>query len=264
MTTPVLCQRWRERKASYRRIGSDFRPADHDVQELAGVQVARAFIEEHHYSGTFPAARFQFALARHGELAGVAVFSVPASNAVLTRVFSGEATDSVELGRLVLLDEVPGNAESWFVARCFELLRDRVPRGVVSFSDDMPRTDVHGRVIFAGHIGIIYQALNAVYLGRGRGGPVKLLPDGRVFSRPAEMKIRSGRQGWKYAVRQLEAAGANPLDGGDPVEWLNRELPLVTRVLRHPGNHKYCWGLHRGVARRLPKSKQYPKRAVVL
>jgi hypothetical protein len=33
------------------------------------------------------------------------------------------------LGRIVLLDEVPGNGETWFVARCFELLRAGRCRG---------------------------------------------------------------------------------------------------------------------------------------
>jgi hypothetical protein len=33
--------------------------------------------------------------------------------------------EAVELGRLVLLDDVPANGESWFIARAFELLRAR-------------------------------------------------------------------------------------------------------------------------------------------
>ena len=40
-------------------------------------QPARAFVEQHHYSGTFPAKRLAVGLWRGRELAGAAVFSVP-------------------------------------------------------------------------------------------------------------------------------------------------------------------------------------------
>ena len=58
--------------------------------------------------------------------------------------------DAVELGRLVLLDEVPGNGESWFIARCFELLRREGIVGVLSFSDPVPRTTADGRKVLPG------------------------------------------------------------------------------------------------------------------
>jgi len=45
----------------------------------------------------------------------------------------------VELGRSVLLDSVPGNGETWFLARCFEQMRKSDLIGVVTFSDPVPR-----------------------------------------------------------------------------------------------------------------------------
>jgi hypothetical protein len=39
-------------------------------------------------------------------------------------------------------------------------------RGVVSFSDPVPRRTAAGDLVFPGHIGTIYQASNAGYLGR--------------------------------------------------------------------------------------------------
>src|SRR5262249_25959639 len=71
----------------------------------------------------YPAARWRFGLFRRGVLQGVAVFSHPCNDRALTSVFPGRATDSVELGRFVLLDEVPGNGETWMLGRCFRLLR---------------------------------------------------------------------------------------------------------------------------------------------
>jgi len=38
-----------------------------------------------------------------------------------------------------LLDSVPGNGETWFLARCFEQMRKSDLIGVVTFSDPVPR-----------------------------------------------------------------------------------------------------------------------------
>ncbi len=127
---------------------------------------------------------------RGSHLVGVAVFSHPCNDAVLTSVFGGEATESVELGRFVLLDDVAGNGETWFLAWCFDVLRKRELRGVVAFSDPHPRHDVSGRVVMPGHIGVISQAHNGHYLGRSRKRTLYLLPDGAVFSARAASKVR--------------------------------------------------------------------------
>src|SRR5206468_2839829 len=107
----------------------------------------------------------------------------PCNDKVLTNTFKDlpSPTAAVELGRFVLLDEVAGNGETWFLARCFEQLRGRVV-GVVSFSDPIPRTAINGREVFPGHIGGIYQAFNGRCLGRGTPRTLRLLPDGTVFS----------------------------------------------------------------------------------
>lgn len=255
-------QRWRERRDSYRPAGERIRPELYDVAAIASDVVARTFVQAHHYSGTYPAARFRVGLYRAGELVGVAVFSHPCSNRVLTNVFHRTpALEAVELGRFVLLDEVPGNGETWFLARAFDVLRAAGIRGVVSFSDPTPRTDAAGRVIFPGHVGTIYQAHNARFLGRGDARTLKLLPDGRVFSNRAEQKIRAGERGWRYASEQLVAHGADVLEeGADRVarlEWLERWLGELARPLRHPGNLRYAWPLRRSVE--LPTGTPYPK-----
>lgn len=87
---------------------------------------------------------------------GVAVFSNPMSQKVLTNIFTCDPLESIELGRFVLLDNVPSNAESWFFARCRELLKREGIKGIVAFSDDTPRTTLDTSYpIFAGHIGQI-------------------------------------------------------------------------------------------------------------
>src|SRR5262245_59609071 len=69
--------RWRNRSSSFRPAGELIRTADYDVAAIATDREAKAFVERHHYSASYPAARFRFGLYRQAELVGVAVFSVP-------------------------------------------------------------------------------------------------------------------------------------------------------------------------------------------
>lgn len=256
-----LNQRWTAGRASYRRPAEPIHTSDYDVAEILGDTEARDFVQTHHYSKTYPAARFRFGLYRRGELCGVAVYSHPCSNAVLTNVFNGPATGAVELGRFVLLDCVPGNGETWFLARTFAALREKGIGGVVSFSDPLARLTEGGETIMPGHVGTIYQAHNGVYLGRGDGGILNLLPDGRVFSKRAAQKVRGGESGWKYAAGQLEAYGAKPVptDPSERTQWLADSLKRLCRRVRHQGNHKYAWPLTQARRQELPASLPYPK-----
>jgi hypothetical protein len=203
-------QRWLRGFASYRPPDEPIRTADYDVIELSEDAPAKAFVLEHHYSGSYPAARWRFGLFRRGVLQGVAVFSHPCNDRVLTSIFPGRATDSVELGRFVLLDEVPGNGETWMLGRCFRLLRRAGLAGVVAFPDPCRRLNRDGATVFGGHIGTVYQAHNGVYLGRAAPRTLTLLPDGRVLSDRAQQKVRAADRGVRYAVRQLVACGAEP------------------------------------------------------
>ena len=259
----TLNQRWRDRRGSYRPAGEIINTAEYEVAAIASDRVAKAFVLQHHYSATYPAARFRFGLYRSEQLVGVAVFSHPCSNKVLTSVFPGDACESVELGRFVLLDEVPGNGETWFLARCFEQLRASGLRGVVSFSDPIARTNDAGERIFPGHVGTIYQASNAVYLGRGTARTLRLLPNGTVFSDRAIQKIRAGERGWNYSAEILEACGAPraPETSVERLAWLQEQLTAYARPLRHVGNYKYAWAFQKTDKRRLPASLPYPKLA---
>lgn len=252
-------QRWNEGRDSYRPAGETIRTRLYEVIAMPGDRCAKNFVTLHHYSGTYPAARRRFGLYRGEALEGVAVFSVPAQPRCLDCA-PGELAEKVELGRFVLLDGVPANGESWFLARCFELLRAEGFTGVVSFSDPCQRRDARGAVVFGGHVGTIYQATNAVYLGRSKAESRRVLPDGSVLHPRAVTKIRHRRQGWRYAAGQLERHGAVPLqEREDAGAWVARWVGALTSPLRHPGNHKYCWALQKRLQRHLPTSLPYPK-----
>lgn len=255
----TTCQRWRARRDTYRPAGEPIRTSDYEVAAIPGDREAKAFVVAHHYSASYPAARERVGLYRHGVLVGVAIFSMPVRGSVLDHLPCPREA-AVELGRLVLLDDVPANGETWFLARAFDLLRRRGYEGVISHADPVPRTNAVGARVFPGHIGVIYQASNAVYAGLATSRTLRLLPDGSVFSERSVSKVRSRERGWRYAVDQLVAAGApEPETTGDLRLWLRTALATATRPLKHGGNHRYLLGLSRSVKRRLPASLPYPK-----
>jgi hypothetical protein len=256
-----MSQRWRDRRPRYKPPHETINPLHYEVAALADDAQPKAFVLAHHYAGTYPAARFRVGLFRAGRLVGVAIYSHPVNDRVLTSVFDAPASAAVELGRFVLLDDVPGNGESWFLVRSFELLRKADIVGVLSFSDPVPRRTAAGVLITPGHIGTIYQAANGCYLGRGTPRRLRMLANGQVLNDRALQKIRRGEQGWEYAAEQLLRAGASsppPLDPGQRREWLHRSLGRVTSIVHHPGNHRYAWRLDRS-CRLLRDPRAYPK-----
>jgi hypothetical protein len=258
-----IAQRWRDRRDSYRLRGEAFNPAAFEVAAISSDSIARDFVERHHYSGSYPAARERFGLYLHGFLCGVAVYSVPCHPNVISNWFPFEDwRQGVELGRFVLLDSVPFNAESWFLARTRELLAQAGYLGIVSFADPLPRTNAQGSVTFPGHVGTIYQASNAVLAGRGRSQALMVLPDGTTWHRRNRGKIIGLHYGWQGAVKSLERWGACPLKARSENgrrKWLAASLSKVTRSTQHPGCLRYLWGLNKSVRRHLPDSDPYPK-----
>lgn len=256
-----IVQRWRDGSSCCRPAGELIDTSRYEVAAIADDATAKRFVTEHHYSGSFPAARFRHGLYRAGQLVGVAVFSQPCNDLALRPL--PDRSSAVELGRFVLLDNVPGNGETWFLARCFELLRQEGLTGVVSFSDPMIRTRADGSEVFAGHLGTIYQAHNAVYLGRSRADTLRLLPDGRVLHNRAVAKVRSRDQGWRYVVRELVDRYDVLEPYGDSVDelrsWMDDVQTQLVRRARHPGNLKYVWGLDKRTRRALPTSLPYVK-----
>jgi hypothetical protein len=241
------CQRWTSRRHSWRhRSEGGFDPQDFAVEPLAEL-AAKRFVTTHHYSQTYPASSRRFGLYLGGGLAGVAVFGIPMQMRALTLVFPEliPVRESLECSRFVLLDEVPGNGESWFLARCFEALAAGGIRGVLSFADPVLRRAIDGRIICPGHLGTFYQASNGHYLGRSTPRTIDLLPDGTTLSARALQKVRRQERGHAYVERLLISWGAPvPRAGVDPTAWLADALDAIgVRQLRHPGNHRYAFPL---------------------
>lgn len=267
MSAATSCQRWRDRRAQYRLAdAARFDPSIHAVDVLDRAPATR-FIVSHHYSGSMTTNRLNVGLFRVRRLVGVAVFGVPSSQSSIPKRTGGlPSSAGVELARLVLLDEIEANAETWMLARAFRLLRLALPeiRAVVSYSDPLPRTTLDGSVVMPGHVGIIYQSLNAIYTGRSKSRTMYLGPGGHEVPPRTLSKLRNGERGDGYAYARLRELGAPPRrhleDARAYVARALREGPF--RALRHPGNHAYVWAFDAADRSTLPRSLPYPKHIV--
>lgn len=246
-------QRWRDRRDAYVPNGSVIDPDQFGVDVIGCMREAKPFVTAHHYSGSFPASRLSVGLFRkdgvaRSRLVGVATFSQPMNNgAVPKHAGLDDHLQGVELGRLVILDEVAGNGETWFLKRAFRALRREKSeiQAVLSYADPMIRVAADGSVIKPGHVGQLYAVMNAAYRGRATQRLETLTPDGQVFSDRDLSKIRRSETGHRYATAELISRGAPPASSDEsPAEWLGRLYRdgfLSKR--RNPGNHVYSFEL---------------------
>jgi len=268
------CQRWRERTPRW----SDLHQGGFDARRYAVTVLdeapARAFCTAHHYSSAWPAARLRYGLidlcdrGEHagrpgavpvagGTLVGVLVLGVPMHVGVLLGPFPTlePYQESLELSRLVLLDAVAANGESWFCAHAFRLAAEVGVRGLVAFSDPVPRwrtASGHSELIMPGHCGYVYQGLGSAYLGRATPRTLTVLPDATVLTARALAKVRNGEQGHLGVAARLVGLGASPLlPAQNRAGWLRQALSEVgARQLRHGGNHRFAFALGRTRAER--------------
>lgn len=243
-------QRWRERRASYRPAGEPFDPSRYAVEPIAE-RDAKAFTLRHHYSGSYPAARFRAGLFHkepfgQARLVGVGVFSVPMNQRTVPSYFPDLLPSAgVELGRFVLDDSVPGNGESWTIARMRRLRRAALPevRAEIAYCDPIERRDETGALVKRGHVGTIYQATNAKHRGRSSPRTLWLAPSGASFADRMLSKIRREEVGEAYAFARLKEQGAPARRTGEAGAAFIRRLQDEgwLRPLKHPGNHVFTW-----------------------
>lgn len=288
---PGVAQRWKRRRDYYRSTDTSFDPKRWRVDLIGGKSGlpggmgrrdwwsrGRRFIVENHYAASFPQVRAMVGLfaASDGALAGVATFSNAKADQAAR--YGDVSTDAImELSRLVLLDEVPGNAESWFLTRAIECARVlHAERGhnlsvVLSYSDPVPRRSVLGYLTMPGHVGNVYQARNALYVGHARSKALHLdrrgvAPDPRMLSKIVALDRRDERGGVAAVERFVSEYGAPRRGRGEShAAWVRRALasPAFRRI-EHGGNLTYLWTLgdrrlRRELERNFPPRLPYPK-----
>lgn len=141
--------------------------------------VAADFIKKHHYTKKPSSCRYALGLyyitdthaffgGINEKLVGCMTYGHPVSNRAvgsITKSIPLELDNVLELTRLVILDEVGKNTESWFIGQSFDWLRKNAPEVKVLISYADPEQT---------HTGTIYRATNWLYQGCGA---TKLMPD---------------------------------------------------------------------------------------
>jgi len=133
------------------------------------VETANTFIIQHHYShcpssatkhsfGLYSVSAEKSFFTNNEDLVGVMTYGQPVGNLAVRSIGGVTGNEVLELTRLVLLNRVGKNAESYFIGQSFKWLRQLSPEVKILISYADPE---------AGHGGTIYRATNWLYQGRG-------------------------------------------------------------------------------------------------
>ncbi len=251
LTLGIYSQRWFEGRTSFRLSREPIDPTRYGVEQFERPAPARDFVMRHHYSRSFSPCITNFGLFRKdspssaARLVGVATFAQASNIDAVTKWSGLDYSAGAELTRFILLDEEPGNAESWFLSRAIRMFKEYRPSKqiLLSYSDPVPRRAIDGRLVLPGHCGGIYQSCNASYLGRSAPRQQWLAADGRAIAARLITKLRNGETGRAYAEKALsEASGLNRYEFETPTSFIDRALSNL-RCHRHPGNHLYAFPL---------------------
>lgn len=116
----------------------------------------RKFIEENHYSKSINGVKSTqcFSVLFNGSIVGAVLFGQLSTTA--WKMFGDSEDEVLELRRLVLLDCLGRNCESFVIGFCLRWIKKNLKsvKVIVSYADPM-----------YGHSGVIYRASNFEYLG---------------------------------------------------------------------------------------------------
>lgn len=118
-------QRWRDRRCRWVPNASEIDPGRFAVDVIDTVNQATPFVRQHHYAASMPVTLLSVGLFRDGrggrsELVGACVFAHPVNNASVPKSAGlADPRSACDRGRLVLLDDTGGNAETWMLSCAF-------------------------------------------------------------------------------------------------------------------------------------------------
>lgn len=143
-------------------FGFNIKPKELTISPCS-FRAIRRFVETHHYSHGIKGGSilYCFRCEFQGYLVGAAIFGRPCMPS--WKIFNLKPQQIIELRRLVLLDEVGRNAESYMIGFMLRYIHRHFPhiKAVVSYADPE-----HG------HQGTIYKASNFKYCGQTAPGVV--------------------------------------------------------------------------------------------
>ena len=173
----------------------------------------RGVMASYHYSGRMPDAVQECFAGYYGVTFAGGIAFGPGAASVRTELPGLNPQEVRELVRLWSPDGMPRNTESRLISQSLRRLPRQV-RLVVSFSDPSE-----------GHVGTIYQATNAVYLGMSGGGTRYVTSTGERLH---------GRLAGVYRMRHTEYAGMSNAAIATAEGWVAQETG---------GKHRYGWAL---------------------
>lgn len=193
-------------------------------------KVARQVIVKYHYSHAWPVSNFaNFGAFVGKRLVGVVTYGYGANPNTWKSVPGCEKSRHlVELTRLWIADSAPPFVESRTIAASIRQLRKSSTdcRVLVSYADPA-----------AGHVGVVYQAMNWVYVGQMAESEKLLMADGTM----------------------LHKRGAFDRFGTDDAKRLQSVSPGIQPVVV-PGKHKYLYALDRSLSGKIKMlAKPYPR-----
>ncbi len=246
-------QRWRLKRTSFVPPSDCFKASRARV-DLIPFQEGRKFVETHHYSGSIGTCRLMAGLFYKPSpfekefLGGVAIIGNPIQPQAIRTYFDGlDSQLGVEMNRLVLLDSVPFNGESFLIGKTLRMLKRKQPelRGCLSYCDPVPLYAEDGSIRKKGHVGTVYRCTNAAFKGTSMPRTQYLDPNGCVVSERSISKLRGGERGDEGMYRTLLQLGA-PTRRSDetPEDYIRRALKEGPfRKFRHPGKAVFAWRL---------------------
>lgn len=190
---------------------------------------AKHAVRRWHYSRKMPAAKLvRIGVWEDGRFVGVILYGSGA-NRHLASPFGLKTTEACELVRVAL---APGRQHptSRCLAISLKLLRRQSPglKLIVSYADTKE-----------GHLGVIYQATNWIYLGAGTQPYLRVR--GKI-EHPRSLYDRYGR-------------------GGQQIEWLREHVDPNAERVEMPAKLKYVYCFDKALRRQLEAIAQpYPKR----
>ena len=157
------------------------------------------FVERNHYSHNINGLKISTCTGLYiqNQLVGACVFGRLSTTA--WKKFSDSENKVMELRRVVLIDELPKNSESYFIRRSIKIMRKENPEVEILVSYADPEY---------GHNGIIYQALNFLYIGDTPQDKILITPEGkRYHSRAMRTTYKGKLKPFAIKLRQLYKDG---------------------------------------------------------
>lgn len=153
------------------------------------------FIETWHYSKNINGvlSDYCFKMQREKEIIGAAIFGKPAMAKQLDRF----GKETLELRRLVCVDNTHRNAESFFIGRMLRWLKNKTNvRNVVSYSDPE-----------YGHEGIVYKASNFILKGKTAEGRVIIYKGKKYHDKTIRTKYKGNLKPFALKIKQALESG---------------------------------------------------------